>query len=338
MLTETREATQEFENVLADAPVVYLILYVNDLAESRAFYEQQLGLRIIEADEDSAKYDAGKVILVLHKAGDYGVELVGRRDDSSDVVFLVDDINAMREALEARGVTFVRRRTYEIGLVTDFYDPNGHRLMIYQPSEVALTWPSADKLREVWRDCGKGASDLIGPAAIPLAENEHTGASGLDGKPLIYLFMFVPSSDEALAYYRDDLGLKDIERVHCCNPACPPEERGVAKYDAGGMLLTTHHVHKTPVVDDFGRVYSPKEVNTTHTRSIVPVFHVTGIEQVVGKLASKGVNFPQGVVQSEIGNIARFEASTGHTFYLYEPSIGALKWPSGAKIKQIMSV
>ena len=51
------------------------------------------------------------------------------------------------------------------------------------------------------------------------------------------------------------LGLNAIENVHCCNPACPPDEKGIARYDAGGLLLTTHHIHRSPVVDDFGKVY-----------------------------------------------------------------------------------
>src|SRR5262245_20920087 len=122
MVTLTAQIRNEVGPNLAAARVVYLILYVHDLSESRRFYEDRLGLRVIEADETAVKFDAGMVMLCLHRASDYGVTLQGRHDDSSDLVFLVDDVNAVRAALEARGVTFVRRRTYEIGLVTDFYD------------------------------------------------------------------------------------------------------------------------------------------------------------------------------------------------------------------------
>jgi catechol 2,3-dioxygenase-like lactoylglutathione lyase family enzyme len=246
----------------------------------------------------------------------------------------VDDINATRLSLEARGITFVRRRTYEIGLVTDFYDPNGHRLMIYQPSQTALSWPSGVKLRELWEASGRGGSDLIGPAAGPLSAEIQ---QGLDGKPLVYMFMFVSNSNEALAFYQGRLGLRAIEQVHCCNPACPPEEKGVAKYDAGGMLLTTHHVHRSPVIDDFGRVYSPMAVDPAHARGIAPVFLVTDILSMLEKLSSKGVTFSDGVVRSHIGHIAKFEAATGHVFYLYEPAAEVLKWPSGAKILEILA-
>jgi catechol 2,3-dioxygenase-like lactoylglutathione lyase family enzyme len=339
MLAEVRSTEQLPSEILAEARVVYLILYVRDLNESREFYEKKLGLRVIEADEDSVKYDAGLIILCLQRANDYNVTLAGRRDDSSDVVFLVDDVNEMRQNLEKRGVVFVRRRTYEIGLVTDFYDPNGHRLMIYQPSAKALSWESGKKLREVWRACGKGGSDLIGAASGPAStEDNDSILPGLDGKPLVYLFLFVPLSDDALLFYHRTLGLKAVERVHCCNPACPPEEKGIVKYDVGGMLMTTHHIHRSPVVDDFGKVYSPTAVDPASTKAIVPVFHVQGIQHLTEQLSRNGVAFGEGIVRSHIGRVAKFEAPTGHVFYLYEPDSEALKWPTGAKINEILSL
>jgi len=325
--------------VLAGSRIIYLILYVNDLNESREFYEKKLGLKVIETDEDSEKLDAGLVILSLQRASDYNVTLTGRRDDSSDLVFLVDDVNAMRSNLEMRGVEFIRRRTYEIGLVTDFYDPNGHRLMIYQPSATALSWESGKKLREVWRTCGLGGSDLIGPASGPPSnQGSDSLPPGLNGKPLVYLFLFVPQSDDALSFYKGTLGLNAIERVHCCNPACPPEEKGIVKYDVGGMLMTTHHVHRSPVVDDFGKVYSPRAVDPANTKAIVPVFHVKEIQNLTEELSRSGVAFSEGVVRSHIGKIAKFDSPTGHVFYLYEPDSQALKWPTGAKIREILHI
>jgi catechol 2,3-dioxygenase-like lactoylglutathione lyase family enzyme len=335
MATQPTPVEDEAGPNLATARIAYLILYVRDLSESRAFYERQLGLRVLEADEDSVKFDAGMVILCLNRASDFGVTLGGRQDDSSDLVFLVDDVNAARAALEARGVTFVRRRTYEIGLVTDFYDPNGHRLMIYQPSPKALSWPSGEKLREVWRASGLGGAGLIGPAAGPPPTGD---APGLDGKPLVYMFMFVPDSAAALAFYHGGLGLRPIEQVHCCNPACPPEEKGIAKYDVGGLLLTTHHVHRSPVVDDFGRVYSPRAVNPDHTGSIVPVLHVPDLRGVVECLSRRRIHFSGGIVRSHLGLVAKIESETGHKLLLYQPSDDALPWPCGVKLQQICDV
>lgn len=323
---------------LAGARVGYLVLYVNDIAQSSDFYGRKLGLRLIEGDEASAKFDAGLVIVSLQRAADYGVTLDGRRDDSSDVVFLVDDINETRQALEARGVEFSCRRTYEVGLVTDFYDPNGHRLMLYQPSTVALGWPSAYKLRDVWRACGRGGAELIGPPAGPPPAAGPDGLpAGLQGKPLVYLFLWVPETHDAITFYEETLGLPAIERVHCDNPACPRDEKSIAKYDVGGLLIGTHHVHRNPVVNEFGRVHLPAPVDPANTRGVAPVFLVSGIQAVVDELARRGVRFTQEVVRSQIGNVARFEAPTGHPFYLYEPWSQVMIWPSGAKLEQILN-
>ena len=335
MLTETHPAPATAA-LLGTAPVVYLIVYVSDIDESRAFYQRRLGLPLLEADEDSAKFDAGRVVLCLHRASDYGITLVPRSDDASDIVFLVDDVNAVRAALEARGVTFVRRRTYEIGLVTDFYDPDGHRLMIYQPSEKALSWPSGDKLREVWHASGRGSAALIGPPAVEVANPQEAASHGLAGKPLVYVFMFVPDSTEAREFYQNLLGLNAIENVHCCNPACPPDEKGIAKYDAGGLLLTTHHIHRSPVVDDFGKVYSPRVADPAHVKGVVPVFHVRDLPEIVDELKARRVSVAGDILHSHIGEIARFEAPTGHLFYVYAPSAGALQWPVGAKLRELV--
>jgi catechol 2,3-dioxygenase-like lactoylglutathione lyase family enzyme len=318
---------------LADANVAYLILYVRDLRESRDFYANQLQLEILEDDEASVKFDCGDVILWLQLASDYGVTLAGRMDDSSDVVFLVDDINRVRRDLECCGVVFVRRRTYEVGLVTDFYDPNGHRLMLYQPSATALSWPSGGKLREIWGRIGQGDAEPIGPAARP----NDGAASGLRGKPLAYLFMFVPDSHAADTFYQQSLELRPIESVHCCNPACPPDEKGIVKYDVGGMLLTTHHVHKEPVVDDFGKIYSPRVVDRSHMSGIAPVFLVTDVPSLVNKLSTKGVSFEGDIVRSHLGTVAKFAADTGHTFFLYEPAEQSMKWPAGLKLEHIIA-
>src|SRR5689334_19512498 len=135
--------------VLAQAPVVSLVLYVDDMSASREFYERCLGLRVVECDDDTVTCDAGGITLSLKLASGHGVTLAGRHDDASDIVFMVDDFDTMREALKRRGVEFMRQRIYDVGAVTDFYDPSGHRLMIYQPSQEALAWPSGQKLRDV---------------------------------------------------------------------------------------------------------------------------------------------------------------------------------------------
>jgi catechol 2,3-dioxygenase-like lactoylglutathione lyase family enzyme len=239
----------------------------------------------------------------------------------------------MRDALERRGVQFMRRRTYDVGMVTDFYDPNGHRLMLYQPSAEALAWPSGPKLRALWRAFGRGGTDVIGPP-FSVEPKDAPIAKGLDGKPVVYLFMFVPDSAAAFGFYHAALGLRPLEAVHCCNPACPPDEKGIVKYDAGNLLFTTHHIHSTPVVDDSGTVYSALSTSPAHVGGIVPVFEVDDVAGAVARLTDKGVSFAGDVVRSQRGNSARFSAETGHTFILSAPN-RALQWQSEGKLQRI---
>ena len=304
--------------MLNGSRLVYLIVYVNDLVESSAFYRDCLGLSMVGQDKDSTMFDAGQIVIYLQRASDHDVRLIPRRDDSSDIVFLVEDLEDMRSALEARGVEFVRRRSYEVGLVTDFYDPNGHRLMLYQPSETSLTWPSADKLREIWRTSGQGGDEVIGPAAAPSPGSARK--HGLAGKPVIYLFMFENDQTTAFEFYRNVLGLTLLERVHCCNQECAEEIEGIAKYDGGGVLLATHHVHEASlVVDDRGVPYSPKEFNPKNGKGIAPVFHVDRINRFVARLSARGVHFKH-VERVPMGGFAKFEDPFGHPFFLFEAS------------------
>src|SRR5215467_9335345 len=112
--------------MLNGSRIVYLFVYVSDLQRSRAFFHETLGLKILEQDEQAVKFDAGQVILALNRASDYGIGLPRTSDGCADIVFLVDDLVAMRESLERRGVTFNPTSWYEPGGLADFYDPDHH--------------------------------------------------------------------------------------------------------------------------------------------------------------------------------------------------------------------
>lgn len=340
MLAQSQQTLEESSQVLADSRIIQIIVYVRDLAESREFYEKMLGLRVIESDDDSVTFDTGQVLLCLNRADDYGITLASQRDDSSDTVFLVDDIAAMRAALEKRGIVFARTRTYEIGAVIDFYDPNGHRLMLYQPSEHSLLrTPSGEKIRAVWRASGKGGSEPIGPAAETVdATPADLEEWGLDGKPLLYFFVFIGNMGEANNFYEASLGLRAFERTHCCNNTCPGEEKGIVKYDGGGVILSTHHMHgHHAVLDDDGNPYGAKEFEPEAAKGVAPVFHVKNLEETLEKLSQRGLGVGRSIVRSRNGITASVDAPFGHLYYLYEPSAEALMGPSGNKLKQILA-
>lgn len=333
MVATAERLVDENTGILATSRLVYLILYVSDLTVSRDFYEQKLGLRVIEEDNNSVKYDAGLVILMLNRASDYGITLAPGRHEFADIVFLVDDIDQMRAALEERGVTLGPAFRYEPGGICDFYDPDGHWLTLYEPNADAMAWASGAKIRTIWQACGKGEAPVIGPAAVP---ERNPKEWRLAGKPLLYLFLFVRDPKEAQQFYNKVLGLVDLEGGPCSSGSGGDEE-GVIKYDGGGTMLTTHRVWERRSSEDLEHPCPPRLFDPVHMGTLATVFHVTSIEQVIKALSLLGVPFTRGVVRSEIGAIAKFTDPSGHVFYLYEPSAAALSKPSGIKIKEVLS-
>jgi predicted enzyme related to lactoylglutathione lyase len=317
-VTITQQAERSDRSTLADAKVAYLIVYVEDMARARTFYEQKLGLRPIETDATFVKYDTGGVRLWLRLAGEDEIVLSQGTDDSCDIVFLVDDAKKMRQALEQRGLEIAHQRTYGVGTVVDFYDPDGHRLMAYEVSEHAMTTAVADNLRDVWSSSGKGAADrLIGPPAAAVAE--ELVDVGLDGKPLIYFFLFIPDLHEAADFFERQLGLDVLDRTHCCSDNCLDGEPGVVKYDGGDIIVSTHHMHgHHSVLDDEGRPYAARDYDPAFAKGVAAVFDVDDLDRVVRVLNSRGVRFRDEIIRSDDGTLAGFEAPTGHLFYLHE--------------------
>jgi catechol 2,3-dioxygenase-like lactoylglutathione lyase family enzyme len=340
MQTESLATPTETSHTLINSRMVDLIVFVKDLQESRDFYERLLGLHVLSADTSAVRFDAGPVMLSLRLASEHGIQLAPQRDDSSDTVFLVEDIIGMRTALEARGVVFARRRSYEIGSVVDFYDPNGHRLMLYEPSLKSLASSSGPKVRAVWAATGRGRPDLIGaPLWLSSSTPEELERSGLDGKPLLYFFVFVKDAQKALDFYASALALKSIEQTHCCSDTCPGETKGVVKYDSGGVILSTHHLHgEHVVVDDDGIPYGARDFAPGLAQGVAPVFHVSNIEESVRELTSRGVQFHQKITATSAGRTAAFLAPSGHLYYLYEPSDEALTGADGEKLTRLLAM
>ncbi len=318
MATVTQGVAPDESSALAGSEVAYLIVYVEDLDRSRSFYEGQLCLRPVDIEEASAMYDTGDVRLWLRRAVDDGVELPGHTDDSCDVVFLVEDAIAYRRVVEQRGIQVSHQRTYGVGTVVDFYDPDGHRLMLYEPSEHALVnTPVGDDVRAIWARTGRGGTGIIGPPAGPLERD--ASELGLDGKPLLYFFLFIRDLHEMAGFFERQLGLPVMERSHCCSDGCPDGEPGVVKYDGGEIILSTHHMHgHHSVLDDDGQPYAARDYEPQHAKGVAVVFRVNGIEQVKEQLEARDIRFTSGVRRVGAALVAPFEAPSGHLFYLYE--------------------
>ncbi|HEU0297793.1 MAG TPA: VOC family protein [Longimicrobium sp.] len=301
--------------MLRDARLVHLVLYVRDLAVSRAFYEGALGLHVLDEDAGWVQYRAGHVILRLQRAADFGVRLREGEDRSVDLTFLVDGFDAVREALEARGVAFSPTLRYAVGTTADFYDPDGHWFSLYEPAEAALSWPSGDKIRALRR-----------AAALEAAGTPAPGG-GLDGRALLYLFLFVRDLEATEAFYHGVLELEAVEGGPC-KRVVTGAPRGVVKYDAGSALLTTHHA-------DGPRAESHR-VTTRGSGGVALAFHVPDLRATAAGLAASGVEVSPPETDA-LGTTARFSDPAGHLYHLYQPSAQVLRRPAGAALQRILA-
>ena len=65
-------------------------------------------------------------------------------------VFWVPKFDEVFGALLRRGVKFAGKpREMEIGKIVKLLDPNGHMFFLYEPSEIALAWPSGRKINQI---------------------------------------------------------------------------------------------------------------------------------------------------------------------------------------------
>jgi predicted enzyme related to lactoylglutathione lyase len=305
--------------MLANSKVVYIFFYVKDLAVSRDFFDKKLGLRVLEEDEACVKFDAGDVILALNRAGDFGIPLSDGPDDTSITIFHTYGVDALRASLEARGVEFSGpTQRLDIGSAAAFYDPDGHCFSLYQPSDMAMMWPSAKKIRAILH-AGAQSPSLLGK--VRPADEEKLNPEALASSKIIYQFLFIGNTEKASEFYAQTLHLPVLE-------AAP--HAGVVKYDAGGFILATH------LIDSEEGVRAKRE-DLARPRSVAVVFHVEDARAVHQQLASAANVRSSDLVKAEIGLTARFQDPDGHTFYIYEPSEGAMRWPSGKKISEILS-
>lgn len=311
--------------MLTESRLVSLIIFVKDLAVSRAFYENALGFRAIEENKSTVKFNAGRIILCLNEAPNRSRTTASSRNYSANITFLVNKLEDMRAALEPRGVKFFRTINYNAGLRADFYDPDGFWFSLYEPSEEALQWPSGKKILEFLnRDGGEGTC-MDYPSQ---ASDVQTDSLHLDGKNVIYFFLFVKDWKETFKFYHDILGLRNIEGGPC-KRGSTQEVDGVIKYDVGGTILTTHHV------DDHARY--GLELKPEDMKGIVPVFHVANVERAVQELDSLDVELRSAAAPGLNGTVVELEDPLGHALYLYEPLAEKPDWPRQIKPAQILT-
>lgn len=271
---------------MADAIITTIVAHARDLARTRRFYEQALGLRPFAADASSVRYPVGLVDLEIRGAADAGVEVEDGVDESVLMVFLVDDLDAVRSALEARSVEFQPTLRYEIGATAACFDPDGHNVTLYQPSAEAMTWPSAAKI------------EAIAAAASRRRQRGMDAGGGLSEAPLVYLFLFVRGTAEAASFYGGALQLPVLEQ---------DDDAGVVKYDGGTVILATHVVG--------GDAHCAVEMDLSKAKRISPVLEARDPGPILHRLALGGVATAAGPAHDGVPVLV-FEDVNRHRFWL----------------------
>jgi catechol 2,3-dioxygenase-like lactoylglutathione lyase family enzyme len=108
-----------------------------DWERSRAFYVDTLGLRPDATGQ--AEFWIGRTCFGIYQPTDYGFEFAPQK--TAHIAMHVDDIEAARADLEAKGVEF-QGETFDTGVcyMAFFSDPDGNNLMLhhrYSPREAS---------------------------------------------------------------------------------------------------------------------------------------------------------------------------------------------------------
>jgi catechol 2,3-dioxygenase-like lactoylglutathione lyase family enzyme len=100
-----------------------------DWKRSRAFYVDTLGLR--PDDNGQSEFWVGKTCFGIYEPTTFGLEFAPQT--TAHIALHVDDIEAARQGLEARGVEF-QGETLDTGVchMAFFADPDGNNLMLHR--------------------------------------------------------------------------------------------------------------------------------------------------------------------------------------------------------------
>jgi hypothetical protein len=101
--------------------------------------------------------------------------------------------------------------------------------------------------------------------------------------------------------------------------------------------MTTHHLHGEHFIrDDNGVPYGVRDFDPKFAQGVAPVFHVPDLEAAVAGLAAGGVALGGAVERGPYGATARFNAPSGHLFFIYEPSSRALATAAGRRLRALL--
>jgi CreA protein len=115
-------------------PLDHVYYWVSDMDRAVRFYEEAVGLSLVRRDDSNwAEFDAGPARLALHAA----IEGRPMAPGGATAVFRVEDLDAARTALEARGVEFEEHvgEVQDFARFASFRDPDGNAVQIIEYRE-----------------------------------------------------------------------------------------------------------------------------------------------------------------------------------------------------------
>ena len=111
--------------------VDFICVPTRDWEKSKDFYGETLGLERSKrwGKMPASEFETGSLTIALMQADAFGIEF---RPHSLPIALHVDDVQAAREELEAKGVEFPAD-TMDSGVchMAHFHDPDGNQLMLH---------------------------------------------------------------------------------------------------------------------------------------------------------------------------------------------------------------
>jgi catechol 2,3-dioxygenase-like lactoylglutathione lyase family enzyme len=109
-----------------------IMLGVRDLPQALAFYEEQLGLKVIMRESQLALLQCGTLMLGLSRGHVHAAPNV---TGATEVVFQVETVRAAHRDLTSKGVSFTSEphQVTPTDWVAHFRDVDGHLLSIFGP-------------------------------------------------------------------------------------------------------------------------------------------------------------------------------------------------------------
>ena len=157
-------------SLIGQLPLAAIWLSCKDLNESKKFYRDVLGLRIIEEDDGESgdiHFDLGNIRLSLISRPPSKGETehtAGKLSSSDQLVFVVESaIDKVFEDLSKRGVKFRSKKILEdsMGKAAWFNDPDGRVIYLWQPpTRESKNFKGVESLVRHYESVARALADL----------------------------------------------------------------------------------------------------------------------------------------------------------------------------------